>query len=96
MGEGDGAKRRGKETARSIRRGPSSTGHRQAALAFGPAGQMIAKAAVTVIGAEGDGGSLRGRDGVRLGGEALFLAADIEAGAHGVDLAACGEAGKAA
>lgn len=56
---------------------------------------MIAEAAVTAIGAEGDGGALRGGDGVRFAGEALFLAADIEAGTHGVDLAACGEAGKA-
>ncbi len=56
------------------------------ALALGPAGQMIAKAAITAIGAEGDGGILCEDDSVRFGGEALFLAADGEAGAHGVGL----------
>ena len=55
---------------------------------------MIVKAAITAIGAQGDGGHLCRRDGVRFTGVALFLAADAEAGAHGVDLAACGEAGK--
>ena len=72
----------------------SSTGSRQAALALGPAGQMILKAAITKIGTEDDSRTLRRRDCVRLAGKTLFLAADGETGAHGVDLAACGEAGK--
>tara|TARA_R110001599_G_scaffold4424_3_gene22894 strand:- start:1092 stop:1319 length:228 start_codon:yes stop_codon:yes gene_type:complete len=62
----------------------SSTGSRQTALALGPAGQMILKAAITKIGAKVDGRALRRRDSVRLAGKALFLAADGEAGAHGV------------
>jgi hypothetical protein len=74
----------------------ASTGSRQSALALGAAGQMILEAAITKIGAENDGGALCGGYGVRLAGKALFLAADGEAGAHGVDLAACGETGKAA
>lgn len=45
---------------------------------------MKVKAAITVIGAEGDIGFLRDRDCVRFAGKALFLAADGEAGAHGV------------
>lgn len=55
---------------------------------------MIAVAAVTEIGAQVDGGGLGCRDSVRLAGKALFLPADGEAGAHGADLDACGEAGK--
>jgi hypothetical protein len=73
----------------------ASAGSRQPALALGPAGQMIAKAAVTEIGTDVYGGGLRRRHGDGFAGKALFLAADGEAGAHGVDLAACGEAGKA-
>ena len=80
--------------AEGRRGGAASTGSRQSALALGAAGQMILEAAITKIGAEVDGRTLRRRDGVRLGAEALFLAADGEAGAHGVGLAACGEAGK--
>jgi hypothetical protein len=45
---------------------------------------MIVKAAITKIGAENDGRALCGGYGVRLAGKALFLAADGEAGAHGV------------
>lgn len=77
-------------------RGSASAGSRQSALALGPAGQVILPAAITKIGAQVDGGGLCRRYGVRFTGKTLFLAADIEAGAHGVDLAACGEAGKAA
>jgi hypothetical protein len=36
-----------------------------------------------MIGAQVDGGALGRHDSIRLGGEALFLAADGEAGAHG-------------
>ena len=56
---------------------------------------MIAVAAITMIGTQVDGRDLGCRDSVRLAGKTLFLAANGEAGAHGVDLAACGEAGKA-
>ena len=65
-------------------RGSASAGSRQSALALGPAGQMILKAAITKIGVEVYGGGLCRRYGVRLAGKALFLAADVEAGAHGV------------
>jgi hypothetical protein len=71
-----------------------SVGGRQAPLAFGPAGQMILPAAVTKIGAKVDGRSLSRRDSIRFAGKTLFIAADGETGAHGVDLAARGEAGK--
>lgn len=50
---------------------------------------MILQTAITPIGAEGDGGVLCRRYRVCLGGEALFLAADVEAGAHGVDFQIC-------
>lgn len=47
---------------------------------------MIVKAAITAIGEEIDGGALCRGYGFCLGGKALFLAADGEAGAHGVGL----------
>jgi hypothetical protein len=64
--------------------GAASTGSRQSALAPGAAGQMIVKAAITAIGAEIDGRAQCGGYGVSFAGKALFLAADGEAGAHGV------------
>ena len=70
----------------SAGRGVVSIGHRQAPLAPGPAGQMIAVAAVTGIGAQVDAGGLCRGDSVRLAGIAFFLAADGEAGAHRVNL----------
>ena len=74
-------------------RGVVSIGHRQAPLAPGPAGQMIAVAAVTGIGAQVDAGGLCRGNSVRLAGIAFFLAADAEAGAHGVNLGACRQTG---
>ena len=44
---------------------------------------MIKMAAVTEIVAQRDGGGKRSGNGFRFAGEALFLAADGEAGAHG-------------
>ncbi len=73
----------------------ASDARRQPPLAPGAAGQMKAEAAVAAIGAQHDSGRLRRGDGVCLAGKALFLAADGEAGTHGVELAACGEGGKA-
>ena len=46
---------------------------------------MIAVAATAGIGAQVDGRALRRRNRVRLAGKALFLAADGEASAHGLD-----------
>ena len=63
---------------------------RQQALAPGAAGQMMVSAAVTKIGAQVDGGDVSRRDSVRFAGKALFLAADGEAGAHGVGFLAGG------
>lgn len=44
---------------------------------------MIKMAAIAEIGAQRDGGGLRGGDGLGFAWEAPFLAADGEAGAHG-------------
>ncbi len=73
---------------------PASARSGQAALASGPAGQMIAAAAITKIGAQVDGGGLGRCYSFGLAGKTLFLAADGEAGAHGVDLAAPHGTGK--